>query len=568
MKKTVRTGALLLSLCMLFSLGAFASGEASSESGAAVPSSGEASMSMSSAEPGVIAFTVDESGVTATEDDGVLVFGGEITDEYADGILMEITDHAVSGFSVSGGEYAIRNSVLVKYPTALSPEADGVGYVAGVSDGLLTIDNSTLVNNGKGGMSGNYTVECMSKGTMVVSRSKIINTGSAGDPCGYTADIGDPRSNAALLVSGYARANMSIGGAHTYYYGSVVETEGWAAMSTDSASSGFIFYSYDSSACALHGGYGTYADSNCVNWFYASHLQSAETGAILMNNGEVHLKNGAAADEAALAYLPADYELSDRYGDGRCTVTAGRNDFMVHSPDMFGTGAGTDWASVLDVEDTDFRTSEELDAQANLIDWHTYYGPAQGEYVDFIKGANILVKSTTANISLKNVTAESYSGVLMMTALNSDSMSKYGRATDDMAGRFVNLTIAESVLEGDIIHADYQRSTSVTLENATWSGAYITLDKAAWDALWSDTAKADDACYWILDDTYDDGSDSVSVMTVGAGSVWNVTGASDLSELTVEAGGVVNGVVTVDGSPVDTAAGGHWTGAVAVSPAA
>ena len=554
MRNATRIGALILSFCLLLGIGAFASGEAS--------------MSMSSSEPGVIAYDVDAEGLTETQDDGVLVFGGEVTDAYADGILMQITDHAVSGFRVSGGEYTIRNSVLVKSPSAYSPEDDGVGFVAAVSGGLLRIDNSILVNNGKGGMSGNYTVECMSSGTMVVSRSKVINTGSAGDPFGYTADIGEPLSNAALLVSGYARANMSMGGTSTYYYGSVVETEGWAAMSTDSASTGFVFYSYDSSAYALHGGYGTYADSNCVNWFYASHLQSAETGAILMNNAEIHMNNGSAADAAALAYLPEDYELSENYGDGRCTVAAGRNDFMIHSPDMFGTGAGTDWASVLDLQDTDFYTSEELDAQATLVDWHTYYGPAVGEYIDFIKGANILVKSTTADIDLKNVTAESYSGVLLMTALNSDSMSKYGKASDDMAGRFVTMTIADSDIAGDVIHADYQRSTAVELVNATWSGAYVTLDKAAWDALWSDTAKADDACYWILDDSYDDGSDSVSTMSVDAASVWNVTGESNLSELTVEAGGVVNGVVSVDGSPVDTFAGGHWTGSITVSPVA
>ena len=554
MKRVSVLGAFILIACLLAGIGAYASGEAS--------------MSMNtSAEPGVVAFTIDADGLTETADDSVLVFGGEITDTYADGILMEITDHAVSGFLVNGGEFTIRNSIITKSPTAPAAEADGVGYAAGVSNGMLTIDRSTLINNGKGGMSGNYTVECMSSGTMVVSRSRIINTGSAGDPLGYTTDIGDPRSNAALLVSGYARANMSIGGSHTYYYGSVVETEGWAAMSTDSASSGFVFYSYDSSSYALHGGYGTYADSNCVNWFYASHLSSAETGAILMNNGEVHMRSGAAADEAALAYLPADYELSDSYGDGRSTVAAGRNDFMIHSPDMFGTGAGSDFASILDLEDTDFVTSEALDAQATLIDWHTYYGPAVGEYVDFIKGANILVKSTTADIDLKNVTAESYSGVLLLTALNSDSMSKYGRAENDMSGRFVTMTITDSEISGDVIHADYQRSTAVELVNTTWNGAYVTLDKEAWDALWSDEAKADESCRWILDEQYDDGSDSVSTMLVDAGSVWNVTGESMVSELTVEAGGVVNGIVTADGRPVDTAAGGYWTGEILVTPA-
>ena len=560
MKKTAKLLSLALAMCMVLSLGALASGEQPRP---------ETGMSMdASAEAGVTAFAIDENGLTETTSDGVSVTAGEITDTGADGVEMEITDFTTKGFQVNGGEYTISNSTITKTVSEPADANAAGGYIAGVTNGTLIIDNCRFVNNGKGGRGGNYTVDCEKTGNMVVIRSEIIQNGFAGDPEGYTADIADPPSNLALLISGYARANMSVGKSQTYYYGSCVQTEGWAAMSTDSAQSGFAFYSYDSQAVANHGGYGTYADTSCVDWFYATDLISAEVGAIISNNGEIHMRGGDAAEaDGVLVYLPDDYELSEYYEDGRSYVAAGRNDFQLHSPDMGGGGARGDFVAVLDLEDTGIGTYAELDEQATLVDWSSDYGPAVAAYVDLIKGANILVKSTGADIDLTRVTNVSSSGVLLMTALNSDSMSRYALADDDMTDKYVTLTIADSDVTGDVDHFDYQRNTAVELVGATWSGAYVTIDKAAWDAMWSDEAKADANCYWILDtDKYFDGEGTVSRLSIDADSTWNVTGESNLDELTVEAGGVVNGTVTVDGKEVDVSAGGTWTGDIVVTP--
>lgn len=560
MKKISRILAIALALCMMLSMGAFASGEASDETVMSVNASAEA---------GITAYAIDENGLTETASDGVTI-KGKVTAAGADGIEMEITDFSTVGFKVTGGEFTISNSTITKSVTGPVGANAAGGYIAGVTSGRLVIDNCTFINAGKGGRNGNYTVDCESSGEMVVINSDIIQTGFTGDPDGYTADIADPPSNLGLLISGYARANMSVGRSQTYYYGSYVETEGWAAMSTDSAQNGFEFYSYDSVGKALHGGYGTYADTSCVDWFYASTLSAAEVGAIISNNGEIHMRNGsAAAADGALVYLPEDYEVTENYGDGRCLVEAGRNDFQLHSPDMGGGGARGDFVAVIDLEDTDLVTSAALDEQATLTDWSKDYGPAVAEYVDFIKGANILVKSTGADIGLKNVTAESSSGVLLLTALNSDSMSRYAKATDDMTEKYVDMTITDSDISGDVWHYDYQRNTAVSLKNATWSGAYVTGDKAAWDAMWSADAKAHDYCYWILDtEKYHDGQGILSALTIDGKSTWNVTGESNIDVLTVEKGGVINGTVTVDGKTVDVSAGGTWTGDIVVTPAA
>ena len=562
MKTIAKTLSLILVLAVLCSVSAFAaSGEASDESVMAMNASAEA---------GVTLYQISEDGFAdaSADAEGITITAGAIDEAGAEGVEMNIAKFTTAGFRVTGGEYTIADSVITKEVVEdVDANATG-GAIAAVSNGLLTIDNCTFINNGKGGRNGNYTVECKNTGILVVINSDIIQTGSAGDPEGYTADIADPPSNAALTISGYARANMSYGKSQTYYYGSYVETEGWAAMSTDSAQKGFAFYSYDSVGIGVNGGYATYADTSCVDWFYATDLMAAEIGAIISNNGEIHMNNGSAATEEALAYLPADYEVTERYGDGRSSLQGGRNAVQIHSPDMGGGGARGDYHGVLDLVDTHIATTVELDEAATLIDWHEY-NPALGEYVDFVKGADILVKSTGAYITLDNCTTESYTDTLLLTVLNSDSMSRYAHADDDMAGKGAELTIKNSDISGDVKHYDYQRNCVVTLDNATWTGAYTTMDKAAWDALWSDECKADSACYWILDtEKYHDGTGNTAAMNVGADATWIVTGESRIDLLTVEAGGIINGVVTVGGEVVNTVAGGSWEGDIVITPAA
>ncbi len=401
---------------------------------------------------------------------------------------------------------------------------------------------------------------------MVVIGSAITQTGLGGDPEGYTEAIEDPPSNEALTISGYARASMSQGYGDTYYYDSVVTTEGWAAMSTDMGS--VRFYAYNSDAIAQRGGYGTYADTSCSNWFYGCTLQGAEIGAIISNNGAVRLYAADAADEAMMAGLALAGldESAVEQTARRSLVAGGRNCFQLHAPEE-SKGATRNQIGIVEAYDTDFVTSEALDAEADLVDWRADYGTALGDYVDFVSGAAFLVKSHVANIQLTRCTVESYSDTIRMTAVNSDSMGVYALNTHDMSGKGTVLTVTDCELSGDVKAYDYQRSCAVTLVDSIWSGAFETWDKAEWDAAWSADCAADPKCYWLLDENYNDGSQSLTSLTVGAGSEWVVTGPSDMDSLTVESGGEIRGSVYVDGVETDVSAGGVWTGAIEVLPA-
>ena len=508
----------------------------------------------------------EEAGTTVAEDGYTYdLASGEIREDGMFGVVMEIADYTMNVVGVTGGKYTLDNCVISKSVSAV-PEAKG-GVLAHVTDGLLVIRNSVLTTAGKGGiMYDDYPVECSGTGNMVIVDSEITQTGLGGDPEGFTAAIPDPPSNEALTISGYARASMSLGTGSTWYYGSSVTTEGWAAMSTDMGS--VKFYAYNSDATALRGGYGTYSDTSCSNWFYGCTLQGAEIGAIISNNGAVRLYSGADAGEAmfeglALAGLTRDdIEMTDR----RSRVIGGRNCFQLHAPEE-SKGATRNQIGVVEAYDTDFITSEEVRAQADLVDWYEDYGPALGEYVDFVSGADFLVKSHIADIHLTRCTGESYSGVLLMTAVNSDSMGVYALKTHDMTGKGTVLTLTDCDIAGDICAYDYQRSCAATLENTVWTGAFITWDKAEWDAAWSAECAGDPKCYWLLDEeAYNTGTESLSSLTVDAGSVWNVTGESDMDILTVEPGGVIRGTVTVDGATVDATSGGSWTGSIIVTP--
>ncbi len=563
MKNTLRILFLVLTLVMLMSLTAFASGEASNDS------FNTANSIDADAEAATVLFTVDGETVVAGESEHYTLTG-EVGPDRADGIALSIADFSTNGICVTGGEYTIANSVIsAKASAPVSGSAEPGGYCAGVVDGLLTIEDSTLTASGKGGVFGNYTVYCAENGTLVVINSSIIQLGTAGDPEGYTDAIMEPPSNGGLFISGYSRANMSMGVTKTYYYGSYVETDGWAAMSTDMTRD-LSFYAYDSIGKAIHAGYGTYADSSCKDFFYGSVLSGAEIGAIISNNGAIYMAKGDDATEEALLYLPENYKVTEAYiqRQGRSLLEGGRHALQIHSPEE-SRGVTRGMTAIFNAADTDLITSEELYANVTLVDWAQDYGVAAQEYIDFTRGSLFVVKSAYADLDLTRCTAESYSDTLLMTVVNSDSMSAYALASHEMTGRGTDLTLTECDIIGDVKAYDYQRNCVVNLVNSTWTGAYETWDKETWDAVWSEECKADPICYWVLDpETYHTGAGNGSTLTMDGASVWNVTGESQLVSLTTEAGAVIRGTVTVNGETVDISAGGTWEGDILVRPAA
>ena len=499
---------------------------------------------------------IDVKGETVTADDSL----AESVEE-TDGTIT------ISGISWDGGDYSdtllstsdadvvlTGANIRLDVDEAVSGN-ESAGTAAYVDSGALTISDSTIEVDG----AGRYTVAATGTATMVVEDSVIVAGGDAG-ASGNTAAVSEPASNAGLLISGNSRANFSVGQTHTFYYDSLCVADGWAALSTDSATgSGLEFVGVNTEAIALHGGYGIYADTNCRDYLDGSTLVSAEVGGILSNNGAITVGSTADAETVTTqdGHGALEYHDGEIGEDARTTIIAGRNDFQLHSPDMMGEG-NSDYTASLSLSHATLITDDAINGDGyeytSDVNGETYtiqatedyadkYGDAVDAYIDYVTGAAILVKSTSADISLNDVEIQSSTGVALLTALNSDSMSRYLRQD---VGSGVNVTITSSTIDGDFIHDDYQRDLTVTLDGSILNGDITFSTADEWNEAWADYAYDKSACWVNLDAVTYITETHATTLTLTNGAVWNVKAASELTTLSVSADSTVNGTIEAE----------------------
>lgn len=481
-----------------------------------------------------------EAGVYSdmiTGDNGILTISG---------LDMTSEDYTFNGLLVSGAESRVRlEKATIRLGVGSPATDDDTGGAAAnlVGGATLFISDSDLTVDG----AARYVTAAYDDSTLVVNGSRIVSTGSNEN----TADISEPFSNAALMISGTARANFSIGATKTYYYNSVCSAEGWAALSTDSATgSGLDLYAYNTEGIAEHGGYSTYADTNCRVWLYGSRLTAAEIGCIISKSGQIHCFNADAAGEDLLQYNEGDTVVADT------EIRGGRNAVMIHAPDMMGTGIYAADCGTFTAENAVIGTTADLVSTKDYYD----YGDATGAYIDYVSGSIFLIRSTSANIDLRNVKLESYNNTILQTVLNCDSMGNFLAEGDGALVNPIALTMEDMDVTGDILHEDYQRLMTVELKNTTLSGNIVSGTMSDWNALWQDYDPAETV--WVVNDSYDT---VLGVnLTLDAGAVWNVTGESSLTSLRVADGAVINGEITLDGEPLVPEAGETYQGDIRV----
>ncbi len=502
--------------------------------------------------------SVSDGAVTAEDDWMAFITEAEGTVTVS-GVEYTGGDYSETVLSASGSQVALEHAQITLGADSAITGSESAGTAVCVDSGLMTIRDSDIGVNG----AGRYTVAATGTATMVVENSVIRAGGDLGTG-GNTAAVSEPASNAGLLISGTSRANFSVGQTHTFYYDSLCVAEGWAALSTDSASgSGLELVAVDTEAVALHGGYGLYADSSCRDYLYGATLVSAEVGAIISNNGMVTAGSSAdAADAETQDGLSAmSYGSGETTEDLRTQIIAGRNDFQLHSPDMGGEGT-KDYSAQLTLTHTDLITEDAINGEGYEYtsdvsgetwtiqateDYTAKYGEAVGAYIEYVKGAAILAKSTSAEISLTDVSVSSFSGIALLSTMNSDSMSRYLKQD---VGNGVNVMITDSEIEGDIVHDDYQRDMQITLNGASLTGDVTFSTAVEWNAKWAEYADDENACWVNLDaDTYITETHGTSLILTN-GSVWKVRELSGLTTLTVSADSHVVGTIEAERTEV------------------
>lgn len=243
---------------------------------------------------------------------------------------------------------------------------------------------------------------------------------------------------------------------------------------------------------------------------------------------------------------------------------------MLHAPDMMGEGVSAANTATLEVYNSTLKTSTDLVSTKDYSD----YSDGVAAYVSYVTGDAILVKSTSADITLDKATVDSFNGVILHTVINGDSMGNWLAAGENESVDPVSLTMTDMQAKGDILHEDYQRDMDVVLSDASLEGAIVQGTFDSWVALWEDMGYAlDDAetesYYWLPDSSWD-GSNDLSV-TLDGKSTWTVTETSTLSSLTLGDDAVIKGmkgqnvVMTVDDVETDIVPGTAYSGAIVLS---
>ena len=460
----------------------------------------------------------------------------------------------------------------------------------------LSVENAYIYSEGLEGLAiSNMGSEGVGS-TMVVKDSLLVTRGYVPACAGQSENL----PNDPLLVTGADRTNLSGGESVTYYYDSIITVDGWASLSTDSAKgAGVDLVAVNTFASALLGGYGTYADGNCRDYFYGSVLEGAEIGIIIAGTGEVSLYDGDEALEGGTGVTvgqngeiyPMEF-ASKNYNDlPGCTIAGGRNAVMIHlagavSAEPQGYFYAKDSALVTDRE---LLSDADIEYSINASWYGRELSPNIQKYIEYIEGSDILLRGTNAEVILDNVTMTAYNNILIHSVLNNDTSTPETPAGTNAVGN--RITMANMDVEGDIVDEDYERVMDITLDNTTLTGQIVSGSCDSWTQYWLDAGYAEDYTIGLASNTFgaeapldafvhsivmnDDGTytvneygdDQGTMLTLKNGSVWNVTVESSLCALTVDETSSINGRVTVDDEAVDISAGGSWEGRIIIYPA-
>ena len=529
----------LLAVLLVFALGgqAFASGEASDTAASSETTSVESVIDISDggkhAEENLL-IESDElylSGVNVSS--GQLELGGK--EGHYDIVFDE------SGVPAAAAGETWNSVIILNDPDHASDKLYGDGarenslgsgvYTTG-ADSFINVDNAFIWTSGA--VRSALAVNSLS--TAVVKNSYIESTGA----------VTCYKPVTRLLLS-TCRANVFVGGT-AYYYNTEVVSKDWGALSTDTGGPNFTYlYAYNVDTDNTVGGYSTYADTNCFVEIYGSRLRSAEYGGFIACSGVLRIGSSDEASEAALAY--ADEE--DLLASGEPSeIIAGRNDVVIHLVDSMGRNSGYDsLKGVLDISNTTLKTDRAVLTERDY--YNDPNGEAYGEsgyFLDYTAGSGIALRSTNADISLTNVTFDCYENSVtgrpaaIHSFLNYDARGAVS-VPDGETSLGQSIAIVDSVVDGDILHADYQRPMEVTLTAAVLNGAVVSGTCASWNALWTDVednglAENFDAAmiYELL--TKNESYDTVwgVRLSLDKDSVWNVTGDSSLYSLSLEDG--------------------------------
>ncbi len=373
-----------------------------------------------------------------------------------------------------------------------------------------------------------------------------------------------------LFLEGKIRATNAVGASSVTYNDSVVISQGWGALSTDSDdlytdwSNPTQLHINNSYIAVLTSGYGAYSDGGARDYFVGSVIDVPDYGAVETGMGIVSFED--------------------------CYLNVGEYGVMTHSGNSVGEivfrnsrlHVGEAGVMLRDTANTvlfdhctiAFDGTYTIDPTAaevwgvDLADVDAQFGTVNGADPDY---EHTVFSTGDSNCIVKLIH-------------NSDSGSG-----SESSGKAPNVTIRDCVMAGDILNTaamegdEYTatsgpagvgvrpaRSLDVTLDGSVITGA-ISLGSDTWKVTHfasGDTASQEIGYAAATELGFFREGDKGLALTLENGAVWNVTETSYLTSLTIDGASSIPGAsVTVDGVPTVLAAG-TYTGEIVVAPGA
>ena len=469
-------------------------------------------------------------------------------EEIAEAVVASGSAGTYSNLGLARPETVVLNDYVLDFAGIGTNDMGGFGAALYVSDNAVAeFNNFRVITRGPG------------RGTLFTRFDADV---TVNDSVFYA--VSDPNRSTmqgcppGLFLEGSIRATNAVGGSCVTYNNSVVISQGWGALSTDSDS---LYTSWndptelhinDSYIAVVTSGYGAYSDGGATDYFTGSVIDVPDYAAVETGGGVVSFVD--------------------------CYLNVGMYGVMTHSGNSVGDiifqncelhvgEAGVmlrDTANTVLIENCTiaFDGTYTIDAEkaaewgVDMADVDAEFGTVNGEDVNYVHTS---YRSGDSNCIVKLIH-------------NSDS----GSGTEN-SGAAPEVTIKNSVMAGNILNTaammgdEYTatsgpagegvrtpRSLVVILDGSDITGA-ISLGQDTWEVTHfaSGNTASQEIGYAAATELgmFKDEGYGLS-LTLQNGAVWTVTETSYLTELNVDDTSTVNGVITetADGFIVEPAA--------------
>lgn len=213
------------------------------------------------------------------------IYGGEFYDGYASDVRICTYDGDVGGvFATGKGSYEIDGITVSKTGKGAGLGTERAG-IASYDHANLTVRNANIYCNGQASVcSSAEEYSCLR-----VYNSTLISMGAPFGDDAPGGSVGSPPE--ALEIAGNTRTHCTQSNSYSYFYDSTIIGDGWAALSTD-GSMGFVHLEADGcKVITTKGGYGTYADGCCHNFFHNCDFDVAHMAGIMAGECDITYKN-------------------------------------------------------------------------------------------------------------------------------------------------------------------------------------------------------------------------------------------------------------------------------------